>query len=876
MKLISGSQYIRVDLHSHTQADKEFVSQYRNNKADREIFIRLFIEQLKKQKIKITAITNHNKFDQEEFLLINDRAEKEGILVLPGVELSLAEGKRGLHVLCIFPQELAKNQNNTGYSFIENFLAKMFNGERFDANNDPLPATKGIRDMIDLLENQLKYPFILIFAHVDNSKGCFKELGWPIINQFIREKWMRTKILGLQGINNSTKTKLESEITRIAQELGVSETSLTPAYLEASDPKKLEEVGTVYTWIKLGELSFKSLQFALSQPALRVKEPPQWYAPYLKKIKFTTYRGLEKSEINFNKDLNTLIGIRGSGKSTLIENIRYVFDIQPLDDVKYKKDLIAAHLGPGGKIELDVFNKGQEYRIERIFDERPKVFKGEEYIPDLRPSDLLPLIYYGQKDLQKRVQEPRLMMDIIDQYIGEGLTTVQSEITKKEEEIRTILHNIKKLKKNVARKDEILQNKASIEHKIADFKRLNIANQLKLEANYKKDEMLLNNLKKTVEHEKKIFQDFQEQIKNTLDSVHINFSESNQELNDELAAVFNKHREYWEEIFEKNENIIRELEKGVEKVDQKFRVKMESIKEEVAKIKREIKVDKVSPDDYSKLIQAREHYTIALQEIKKYEKKLEEYQRAKKEKYQQLQELWHKLYLLRSQKAEEINNRQDIIKVEVNYKGDKESFIEHLRFLLQGSRIGSRKIERVTELYSDGIEIINAVESNNEFSFFTDNEKYQFIERCSEQEEALALYRLQDTIRIFYKGKALENLSLGQRASSLLMLLLTLDNRPLVIDQPEDDLDNQMIYDGLVKELLKLKGKRQLIFATHNSNIPVLGDCEQVVVCINQEDKIRFVEGSIDTRETQENIVSIMEGGKDAFEKRKEIYDRWM
>lgn len=873
MKLLSGSEYIKVDLHSHTQADKEFISSYKNNL---EKFAQIYVEQLKKQEIGVVAITNHNKFAQEEFFMIRDKAKQEGILVLPGVELSIEEGKRGLHVLCIFPQELAENQNNVEYSFIENFLAKMFNGERFDANSDPLPATKSIREMIDLLDNQLKYPHILVFAHVDNSKGCFKELGWPIINQFVREKWMRTTILGLQGINNSSRKKLECEIQKVAKELGVSQISLTPAYIEASDPKRLEDVGTVYTWIKLGELSFNSLQFALSQPALRVQEPPQWQAPYLKKIRFTTHKGLTKSEINFNNDLNTLIGIRGSGKSTVIENIRYVFNIEPLDDIKYKKDLITTHLGSGGKIELEVFNKGQEYRIERIFDELPKVFKGGEYIPDVRPSDLLPIVYYGQKDLQKRVQEPKLMMDIIDQYIGERLIEVQNKTIKLEDEIKNILYQIRKLKKNVARKDEILQNQANVELKIEDFQRLNIADQLKLEANYKKDEMVINSITKVVLSEKKISQDFQEQIENTLDTVHLSLSEYNKELLDELTTALQKHKISWQDIFNKINHSNEELATVLQKVEKKFKEKRENIAEEIAKIKREIQVNEVSPDDYSKLIQTREQNKIVLQEIEKYENKLAEYQKQKKAKYQQIQALWHELYLLRSDKVEEINNEQDIIKIEVNYKGDKDSFAEYLRVLLQGSRISTKKIERITDEFSDGLEILNAIENNAAFDFFTENEKYQFIERCQEQEEALALYRVKDTIQIFYKGKALMNLSLGQRASSLLMLLLTLDNKPLIIDQPEDDLDNQMIYDGLVKELLKLKKQRQIIFATHNSNIPVLGDCEQVIVCNNQNDKISFIEGSIDTKEIQQSIVNIMEGGKDAFAKRKEIYDRWM
>ena len=116
-----------------------------------------------------------------------------------------------------------------------------------------------------------------------------------------------------------------------------------------------------------------------------------------------------------------------------------------------------------------------------------------------------------------------------------------------------------------------------------------------------------------------------------------------------------------------------------------------------------------------------------------------------------------------------------------------------------------------------------------------------------------------------------------QRASALIVFLLAQkDNDILIIDQPEDDLDNQTIYDEVIKEILKLKGEMQFIFATHNANIPVLGDSECIVAC-NFEDctQIEINEGTIDTPSIQKSIVSIMEGGKDAFNKRKNIYNIW-
>ena len=89
-------------------------------------------------------------------------------------------------------------------------------------------------------------------------------------------------------------------------------------------------------------------------------------------------------------------------------------------------------------------------------------------------------------------------------------------------------------------------------------------------------------------------------------------------------------------------------------------------------------------------------------------------------------------------------------------------------------------------------------------------------------------------------------------------------------------MDNQTIYDEVIKEIINLKNNMQFVFATHNANIPVLGESEKVVAC-NFEDSsmIDIVEGSIDTPMIQKSIVSIMEGGKEAFSRRKDIYNIW-
>jgi predicted ATPase len=151
-----------------------------------------------------------------------------------------------------------------------------------------------------------------------------------------------------------------------------------------------------------------------------------------------------------------------------------------------------------------------------------------------------------------------------------------------------------------------------------------------------------------------------------------------------------------------------------------------------------------------------------------------------------------------------------------------------------------------------------------------------FRERFKDSLSTLLTYKVPNKIEIFYNGKELTKHSLGQRASALIIFILTQkDNDVIIIDQPEDDLDNQTIYNEVIKELIKLKSKTQFIFATHNANIPVLGDCEQIAVCYYEESKINVETGSIDSHKIQDRIINIMEGGLEAFDKRREIYNLW-
>lgn len=880
MKLSGGAEYVRVDLHSHSIADKQFKNEQWKS---REEFVDNYITQLEKQNIKIVAITNHNKFDREEYCMLREKGRERDILILPGVEISTIDGKRGVHFLCVFPPETGECEGNEPQCRIEKFITMMFPEGGLDNYGNPKISQKKLDQMVDVLEKELKCrQYMIIPAHVDNDKGWFKECDMAVKRQYINKDWMRKRIMAFQGINESSRKAYENEVSKIIAEQGGKKQVLIPAYIEASDPKELAAVGSRYSYVKIGELSFEALYFALSQHELRVLpgEVEKERLPRIEKVKFVTQQGLDDVEIRFNSGLNNFIGIRGSGKSTIIEGIRYAFELDAQSDNEYKDGLLKKHLGSGGKVIIEVTDRiGETYKIERIYGQQAKVYRKDEFIPGLRPYNLLPIVYYGQKDLQEKMKEPQLQMEFIDQYIRDDLESIRQKIAEKEEEIKILYSEIKRLEERVEKKEEYAERLATVTKDIDDYKRLAIADKLQLEAAYKKDELFLKRVKKTVDEIKSKSSEYESDILNILGSISFPKSEHNQDLFNRLEESFKTYRRE----LEKTLKVINQLNDGFSKecteIDKGFVERKEGIEEQIAAIKRKMAhIQELSVDDYAKKIEEKEKYQEAFKQIEKYEKELVKKKETMARMLEQIQKLWHQLFQIRVSKAEEINRSENFIKIEIHYKGDKEAFRHKLDSLLSGTNIRYDKKDMLSNSFNDGIELFKALDekANPQLHFLNENDLSKIKQRLKANWLELCLFRVPDKIKLFYKEKPIEQLSLGERASALLMLLLKTDNNPLLMDQPEDDLDNQMIYEGLVKELLSLKGKRQVIFATHNSNIPVLGDCDQGVVCENEQEKITVKMGSIDTRFFQDSIVKIMEGGRDAFARRKEIYEKWM
>ena len=305
-----------------------------------------------------------------------------------------------------------------------------------------------------------------------------------------------------------------------------------------------------------------------------------------------------------------------------------------------------------------------------------------------------------------------------------------------------------------------------------------------------------------------------------------------------------------------------------------------ALKEEFAAIARNLSEDlkssgvtAIDPDEFLRLRKTIESATQFLAALAKEKQKNIALSQQLSASLSELNDLWHQEFTVIKKELEIINEQETALQIDIEYKGDKVAFLKYVKDLFRGSKLRETTLSEIVTEFSDGAGIYRDIDKAKSM---VGGSVVTFEEYFWENLSALLTWQVPNRYTINYHGKELKNHSLGQRASALILFVLSQrDNDVVIIDQPEDDLDNQTIYEDVIKLVRKLKPQTQFIFATHNPNIPVLGDAEQVVACAYVEDAIEIQSGSIDKPEIQDAIVGIMEGGTEAFQRRKEIYQIW-
>ena len=237
-----------------------------------------------------------------------------------------------------------------------------------------------------------------------------------------------------------------------------------------------------------------------------------------------------------------------------------------------------------------------------------------------------------------------------------------------------------------------------------------------------------------------------------------------------------------------------------------------------------------------------------------------------------------------SELQREIGNR---VRIRIMRNADHLAYQQTLVDGLRGARVRNHEEIITTLMQLRPEQLAQLIQSNDvdgfeELTSFGSERSRKILDAFRETIDPLALEviaiedRVGIELNVSSAGKAnfkdASDLSRGQKCTALLPILLARRDTPLIIDQPEDNLDNHFIFETVVNAVQRLKKRRQMIFITHNANIPVLAEADLVLV-MNSDGRIGAVERSGTVDECREQIIELLEGGRRAFELRSKRYE---
>lgn len=946
------ARFRRVALHLHTidshdwgrakGADKELND--KNNFID-EAGHGKFSSKLKEH-LDLCAITDHMKCGYATSLCKQVAGNDEFVL-LPGMEVNFrpeaALGNLRIHLLVILPEG----------STVEDF-ARIFEGQNTIPGDDARTGNEEVSNISlpDFVERVHNNNGICIAAHVDSDSGVrcrFRQTARETLKLFsdatadqqerendvgdqLKEYLFNSKLDGVE-IHKSSQSPHYNWVSNKDGEKKWIPTVLT------FDAHCVEQFGRTerITHLKMTELGLNGLKDALRFPDTRIRFPdnlPDLPSPCLRGIRISGESNsfFEKLTVAFAENLNCIIGVRGSGKSTLVEALRYIFGYnRSLADIgslaEPIRDLQKNNL-EGCLMQL-VYrtSAGEERVLSATYDEKSdyvtKVYTLDgDYceVADVEASEDYPLRLFGWSEIETLGRSHQRQRELLDRLIPELNSVLEKRRNLRNKlnvNRKTVEQAISEVRAAFDENDNEIRRYSEFK---SDFEKLNTENVKTLfsELDYEKEKRAL--LVQVYENTKALFEDLSSSerkwLQNEVDNI----------LDDTTSGL----RDWWVTdesiklgIVEIESSIKQHLQSAAEKTrefSELVKVHGQSIKDKIDGLNESLQ--KQFEDDTS-LQKVADLRANAESRLKRVEKLRKDYQ----EKWNILDRVIHD----RAELAKELSSTQnEIAGIRARYNDrlehtlnsflpdwmnvsislrpgrDSQEFSKCLYNIFGARSNRAKKIRKFVEEYFSPIDYSEMVLEQNFNRLIEISESSAFDEeiteddlefnkehtRVFEKDEAAGvdvlidsgnrldmLLEIQqaewdDEEAILLNDVPINEKSPGQRSSAMLPLIALAEKTPLIIDQPEDNLDKRLVGTVLAGVLAELKEQRQIIVCTHDPNILVGGDAEQIVVLDAESDKKGNVSqhGSIDNNDIIQTVVDLLEGGDEAFERREQRY----
>ncbi|MFV8750993.1 AAA family ATPase [Nannocystaceae bacterium ST9] len=609
---------------------------------------------------------------------------------------------------------------------------------------------------------------------------------------------------------------------------------------------------------------------------------------------------LRNAKIQFAEGLTCIIGARGTCKSTIVETIRFAHEFEGIHadpiSMQGSAGLLHATLANGTAVCTVQVNDDHEHtseiRLERaIGASRTRIFS--EGVLETNVADTeIPIEIYSQGDLVKIAENPQRRLQLVDRPHAREIRQIKARLRGAQEKIEKLGSDILALRTSLREDRRGLAPLPDLEAQleIVQRERPKLDAQLEKErdAHEVREQLLVSaqaNMMAFSELFARLHSDFSRD-----NSTEANFGEGALSVAEivEVTRLADRFRDLSgiagqinQKLTDASEQVgqakvaLEELKMAFEQRDQRYRALRRDQEALSASLERE---DRIRAQ-MRRLIQLREALAQRQAQLDTQILNREEMRR-------EVDVCLDEIFRLRVGEIEKIAaNLGSDISLAIVQGTQSQVYTEAVAELLQGTRLKRQReiATRVAELLPPA-DLVDIVEQEQmarfaEIAGLDDSQASRIINHfLDNMVQVIALEtilfddQLKITMNVDGEVRPVEDLSRGQMATALLPLILRHAEFPLVFDQPEDDLDNRFIFDTLVAKIRELKLNRQLIFVTHNANIPVLGDADRVITMSMETARLAAAPtaGTID--EMRKPILDILEGGAIAFRERRKRY----
>ncbi|MFT7710524.1 TrlF family AAA-like ATPase [Clavibacter tessellarius] len=818
--------------------------------------------------IRLLAITDHWKASTASGLI--SEAKSRGIVVLPGFEANCSEG---FHLLVIF-------EADTDIEYITTAI-----GACGPPDSDPHgPASKSF---VEIAAEMTRKGALVIPAHVNvaTSGLLARATGKPLQNIVQSDHILSLATtpsraaMGQQGeifANKAPYTRRHPLVEIYADDI--------------SHPDTLRQEGAT-SWFKMATPSLRGLSHALRTPGTRVKVIAPEPVLSTRLIGISWNGGfLDQVSIPIGSELTALIGGRGTGKSTVIESVRFVLAQPPLgkDALKDHDSVVSKVLGAGTVVSLVVERyepAPARYTIQRSVGSAPVVIDASGTPTQLLPGDIVSgLEAFGQHELAELAQDKEMLAALIRRMgAQESSEGSMGPLLQRLSGNRDALYQVSQREDKLEAQLEAIPR---LEDQASRFDKTGLGEKLEAQ--------------KRVSEERAIFEEYQRRLdvfERQLESLHV------PTLLEDLASQVpdlpdGDRRAFLEDAQRINADTVAKLDASFASIDDILKVGKESLElqkaawgeviapdlEAHAATVRDLVADGYDPDTYLKTSSALQALRLRAEELKAF---TAENKRLAGERKAMLTELTVLNAKLATELGRAITEANKVTRNQVNVRPVLSPDRGHIRSIID-KHFSTQRTQIMAAINADDFSVSGFVKAARAGTDaladlgITGAQARHLLEageslfqEIEEQSVGLAVDVYLNVASSGTEYKKLEDLSKGQRATALLLLLLGASTTPLVIDQPEDDLDNRFVFKGIVQHLRHLKGQRQVLLSTHNANVPVLGDAELVVVMESDGRRGRTPGdgiGSLDEPSIRDYAEKLLEGGEEAFRARRHLY----